>query len=353
MEERPGATPFEKSEPAGLDPEQRSAGTGQVGHAAKVLAAGGLVGFPTETVYGLGADASNPRAVARIFAVKRRPTDHPLIVHAADAGALAELAEHVPPSAFKLAERFWPGPLTLVLTRSARVSPLVTGGQDTVALRVPAHPLALELLRAFGGAIAAPSANRFGGVSPTTASHVREDLGEEVDFVLDGGPSEVGLESTIVDLSGSSPRLLRLGGISEEELSDVLGQSVTVGAREGLRIPGSLPSHYAPAARVVLSNPTDLSALLAALPRERVAVLAPEGTAVPQGPLVRLIPAEPELYARHLYACLRELDAVGADVIVVVPPVPHGVGRAVIDRLQRAAAPRPDDLAEIGQGSGL
>jgi L-threonylcarbamoyladenylate synthase len=325
----------------------------EVLRAAAVLRTGGLVAFPTETVYGLGADAFNPRAVARVFAVKRRPTEHPLIVHAETADALNELAVDVPASAVLLAKSFWPGPLTLVLARNPRLPAAVTGGQDTVAVRVPAHPLALDLLRAFGGAIAAPSANRFGGVSPTTAAHVRDDLGEDVDDVLDGGPCQVGLESTIVDLTGASPRLLRLGAVSEETLGEALGEPLSVGPRDGMRIPGSLPSHYAPAARVVLAAPGELEGALAALPRERIAVLAPEGARVPQGPLVRRVSADPEVYARSLYASLRELDAQGCDVIVVVPPAARGVGRAVIDRLQRAAAPRPDDPGEVGQGSGL
>ena len=326
----------------------------EVERAAAILRAGGLVGLPTETVYGLGADAFNPRAIARLFAVKRRPAEHPLIVHAGDVSALEELAIEVPARAWALAERFWPGPLTLVLARNPRLPPSVTGGQDTVAVRVPGHPLALELLRVFGGAVAAPSANRFGGVSPTTAQHVRDDLGEDVDVVLDGGPCAVGLESTIVDLTTPTARVLRLGGISEEALSAVLGQSVTAGPREGIRVPGDLPSHYAPAARVVLAREALLEAELGRLPRTRVGVLAPQGTRVPAGPLSRFVPAEPAAYAQALYASLRELDAAGCDVIVVVPPESAGVGRAVLDRLERAAAPRPEDSGEVGQGgSGL
>jgi L-threonylcarbamoyladenylate synthase len=189
-----------------MSPERSSSES--VARAAAVLRSGGLVAFPTETVYGLGGDARNPRALARIYAVKRRPKAHPLIVHAADAAALEGLALHVPDTAWRLARRFWPGPLTLVLERHPSVPPEVAGGQDTIAIRVPAHPLALELLEAFGGPVAAPSANRFGAVSPTTAAHVRDDLGADVDLVLDGGACEVGLESTIVDLTRSPASVL-------------------------------------------------------------------------------------------------------------------------------------------------
>ena len=195
----------------------------EIRKAAEILRAGGLVAFPTETVYGLGADASSEKAVARLYAVKRRPTEHPVIVHFASPGEAFGWASAVPEAARKLAAKFWPGPLTLILKRSERAKNFVTGGQDTVGLRVPSNPVARELLREFGQGVAAPSANRFGRVSPTTAAHVREDLGKDVDLVLEGGPSEVGIESTIVDLSGAAPALLRPGHISREEIRKILG----------------------------------------------------------------------------------------------------------------------------------
>ena len=246
----------------------------EIDHAVAVLRAGGLVAFPTETVYGLGADAGNPAAVRKIFEVKGRPSTHPVIVHLADAVQLANWAREVSEVARKLTRQFWPGPLTLVLKRAPGVSDAVTGGQDTVALRVPDHPLALEVLRAFGDGVAAPSANRFGHVSPTTAQHVRDDLGPDVDLVLDGGPCRVGVESTIVDLATdpTRPRILRTGAVLASDVARVLG--VPVGVPVGLvagvpvdggdpppppeemRVPGSHDVHYAPRAGVELVSAT-------------------------------------------------------------------------------------------------
>lgn len=238
---------------------------GDIEQAAGVLRAGGLVVFPTETVYGLGANAEDSAAVARVFQVKGRPPTHPLIVHLAGAEQLDDWGEEVPAPARLLAERFWPGPLTLVLRRGRRVSLAATGGLDTVAVRVPAHPIALALLSAFGGGVAAPSANRFGSVSPTTANHVRAELGDAVDLVLDGGPSQVGVESTIVDTSGDDPRILRPGGVTREDIEAVLGRPVAVGGggsggSGGVRVPGQHPLHYAPQARVILAEPENLVA---------------------------------------------------------------------------------------------
>jgi L-threonylcarbamoyladenylate synthase len=251
----------------------------QVESAARVLRAGGLVAFPTETVYGLGADAENARAVGRVFEAKGRPATHPLIVHLARADQLGAWAEDVPEAARLLAERFWPGPLTLVLRRSPRVPLAVTGGLETVALRVPAHPTALALLEAFGGGVAAPSANRFGSISPTTARDVREELGDRVDLVVDGGACHVGVESTIVDVTGAAPRILRPGGITREDLETALDHAVPTGAEGSPRAPGQHPSHYAPRARVLLAAPGDVvpeSARQQALGR-RVGVLLPAG----------------------------------------------------------------------------
>lgn len=313
-----------------------------VGQAVEVLSAGGLIGLPTETVYGLGADASNELAVRRIFAVKGRPSTHPLIVHVASEAVARRWSAEWPEAAARLAEAFWPGPLTLIVKRSALASDAVTGGQATVGLRVPDHPLALELLRRFGGGVAAPSANRFGRVSPTTAAHVREELGAEVDLVLDGGPCRVGVESTIVDLSGA-PRVLRPGGIGPEALEKVLGHPVPLASHAtDVRAPGLLASHYAPRAGLWLVSAEALPAEveLRARAGATVAVLVPQGVVVPPG--VTCFEARDDAdYARQLYATLREVDARGLDVVIAVPPTETGVGVAVRDRLRRAAAPRP------------
>ncbi len=289
--------------------------------AVEILRSGGLVAFPTETVYGLGADASSEPAVARLYRVKGRPIDHPVIVHVADLSALDEWGCDVPDAARDLAEAFWPGPLTLVVTRRPGVgADAVSAGRATVALRVPAQPVALALLRALGGAIAAPSANRFGRVSPTTAEHVRHDLGSDVDLVLDGGTCAIGVESTIVDCTMGDVRILRTGGIPREGVEAILGRRVEVSTTTG-GAPGTLPSHYAPEARVEIVAADDLTrrrAELAATGR-RVVVLA-------------------GVEAANLYARLREADAVGADVVLAVLPPEDGLGAAVADRLRRAAA---------------
>lgn len=295
-------------------------------HAARVLREGGLVAFPTETVYGLGADATHEAAVRRIFAVKGRPAGHPLIVHLASAESLECWAARVPPEARVLAERFWPGPLTLVLARGPRVPLVVTGGQQTVGLRVPAHPMAQALLREFGGGVAAPSANRFGRVSPTTAGHVRQDLGGEVDFILDGGPCPVGIESTIVDLSGGGPALLRPGGIPREALEEALGRPIPAAGPAGPRAPGRLEAHYAPRARVILAGGGTLEA--------RAEELRSRGLRVE----VLRLPEDSEEAARVLYARLREADARGVDAIVAAVPPEEGLGGAIADRLRKAAA---------------
>jgi len=330
--------------------------------AVDVLRAGGLVAFPTETVYGLGADAANAAAVGRIFTVKGRPRNHPLIVHLAEATAIKGWAADVPPDAWALAEAFWPGPLTLILPRADHVPDAVTGGASTVGLRVPNQPLALDLLDAFGGGIAAPSANRFGRVSPTTAAHVRADLGADVDLILDGGACAVGVESTIVDLSwGAVPRVLRLGGLSVEALSGVLGHPVVVSAvaagevsgfvpvsvdteaaaAEAVPAPGTLPSHYAPEARVEVVAADAVAERAAALLGQgsRVGLLAPRRIpGLPDG-VDALPPAGgPQAYAKCLYQRLREADRRGLDVLLAVPPPPTGIGAAVADRLRRAAS---------------
>jgi len=305
------------------------------------LRAGGLVAFPTETVYGLGADASNPAAVREVFALKGRPANHPLIVHLHDAGQLDDWAREVTPAARRLAAAFWPGPLTLVLPRSSRVPDAVTGGQDTVALRVPSHPVARALLAAFGGGIAAPSANRYGRVSATCAAHVREEFGAALPVVLDGGESDVGLESAIVSCLEDPPRLLRPGAITPAQLRAVAG-GLSIGTAGGSpRVPGSTRSHYAPRTPVTLVDDAMLDAEMAGdlAAGRRVAVLACRpAPASANGAVWVDAGAAVEPYAHALYANLRDLDKAGCTRLLV-QAVPPGEGwDAVRDRLSRAAA---------------
>lgn len=321
-----------------------TAGANEIEKAAGVLRAGGLVAFPTETVYGLGADAENPAAVTKIFQVKGRPSSHPLIVHIGAAEQLDDWVEGVPPAARLLAEHFWPGPLTLVLRRGPRVPLEATGGLETVAVRVPDHPVALALLADFGGGVTAPSANRFGSVSPTTADHVRAGLGAGVDLVLDGGPCAVGVESTIVDGTDRSLSILRPGGVPREELEAVLGCRLAVQTTSHIRVPGQHPSHYAPRARVVLVEPDRVVAeAQAAYGRgHRVGVLLPAvaGTVPATAHAVVPIPGSLDDYARGLYSFLREFDQRGCDLIIASLPAQEGLGLAIANRLRRAAGPR-------------
>lgn len=323
-----------------------------IAHATAVLQRGGLVAFPTETVYGLGADADDDAAVRAIFAAKGRPADHPVIVHVRDAGAIDAWSRAAPAAAYELARRFWPGPLTLVLPRSARAHDGLTGGQASVGLRCPAHPWARALLEAFcaargdaAAALAAPSANSFGRISPTTAAHVRADLGEKpdgrVDLILDGGPCPVGIESTIVDLSGPAPRLLRHGSITRHALEDALGAAVPDAGRSAPRASGRLKSHYAPRTPLELLPATRLPARLNALRGTRIALLAPAAALLDRTAdvVLRLIaPAAADEYARRLYALLHQLDACGAERILVAVPPQGEAWDAVRDRLRRAAA---------------
>jgi L-threonylcarbamoyladenylate synthase len=307
-----------------------------VRRAAEILRRGGLVGFPTETVYGLGADASSKDAVARLYAAKRRPADHPVIVHFADAKAAFKWARDVPEGAQKLAVAYWPGPLTMILKRSPQADDFVTGGQDTIGLRVPAHPVARELLKAFGGGIAAPSANRFGQVSPTTATHVKQDLGADVELVLDGGPSEVGIESTIVDLSGEAPVLLRPGRISRPELEKALGTLVQEKRADSPRHSGGLERHYAPQTPARLVPPHELDREIARL-KDKVAVLAFSRPDERVEYWLRM-PREPLGYAHKLYAALRELDQAGCESILIETPPDAPEWAGVRDRLMRATS---------------
>jgi L-threonylcarbamoyladenylate synthase len=305
----------------------------EVRRAAAILRAGGLVAFPTETVYGLGADASSAEAIARLYAAKGRPADHPVIIHFATAEAAFSFAREVPPEARKLAERFWPGPLTMVLKRSPKAKDFVTGGQDSVGLRVPSHPVAQALLREFDGAVAAPSANRFGNVSATTAAHVVDEM--DVEFVLDGGPSEVGIESTIVDLS-SVVTLLRPGRISREEIEKVLQVEVKEPDASSPRHSGGLERHYAPKTPAVLVPPHELDAEIARR-GAAVAVLAFSRPDERVDYWIRM-PKNPQAYARRLYAALRELDAAGCETILVESPPETTEWTAIRDRLSRASA---------------
>ena len=306
-----------------------------MGDAAGALLAGGLVAFPTETVYGLGVDACNAAAVARIYSVKGRPADHPLIVHVASMDGLGEWARDVPAYAISLARDFWPGPMTLVVRRSDLAGDFVTGGQDTVGVRVPNHPVALGLLEAFvkagGRGIAAPSANRFGNVSPTTAQAVAAELGDylaDSDQILDGGSCDVGVESTIIDCTGDTPKILRPGAITVEMIEQSTGLKVVASVEEPvIRVSGSLDSHYAPVATVVLDqSPVAGQGFIA-----MADVVAGAG-------VVRLAaPRTHEEFAQVLYAALRAADEQGLATVVVQQPVGDGIAIAIRDRLKRAA----------------
>ena len=308
--------------------------------AARRLHAGELVAFPTETVYGLGADATNAQAVAKIFALKGRPDSHPLIVHIADPLALELWARHVPANARKLADRFWPGPLTMILPRSARVPGAVTGGQDTVGVRCPSHPVAQEMLREFArigsGGVAAPSANRFGHVSPTTAQHVRDEFGASVE-VVDGGPCEVGLESTIVDVSRGAPVLLRPGAVSRRDIESVLGIAPAERDASSPRASGTLAAHYAPRTPLVLADAAAFEAELAKAGEAAVLALRARPAGARAAAWIHA-PADPLHYGHDLYASLRALDRSGAARIVAESPPALPGWEAVNDRLKRAAA---------------
>ena len=303
--------------------------------AAANLLAGNLVAFPTETVYGLGADACNADAVARIYSVKGRPADHPLIVHVASIEALDDWASDVPAYAISLARDFWPGPMTLIVKRSGLAGDFVTGGQDTVGVRVPDHPVALGLLEAFervgGKGVAAPSANRFGNVSPTTAQAVADELGNflaDGDQILDGGPCQVGVESTIIDCTGDVPRILRPGAVTVAMIEESTGLAA-VGAVENteIRVSGSLESHYAPVATVVLDQS----------PVAGQGFIAMADLATPDGVVRLAAPKNDDEFARVLYAALRAADEQGLQIVVVAQPAGEGITIAIRDRLKRAA----------------
>ena len=310
-----------------------------MGDAAAVLASGGLVAFPTETVYGLGADACNAAAVARIYLVKGRPADHPLIVHVASIDGLGDWADDVPGYAIALARDYWPGPMTLVVRRSGLAGDFLTGGQDTVGVRVPNHPVALGLLEAFvrvgGKGVAAPSANRFGNVSPTTAQAVAAELGDYLadgDQILDGGACDVGVESTIIDCTGDVPKILRPGAVTAQMIAqctglDVAGSVDAVVDSDVIRVSGSLDSHYAPMATVVLDQ----------IPLAGQGFIAMADVVAPDGVVRLAAPTTHDDFARVLYAALRAADEQGLATVVVQQPLGDGIAVAIRDRLKRAA----------------
>ena len=332
---------------------------GAIDRAVGLLNAGQLIGLPTETVYGLAADADNPEAVSKIFAAKGRPADHPLIVHLGADDLLNHYAREIPEAAWALAEAFWPGPLTIILKKASSVPDGVTGGQDTVGIRIPGHPVALSLLRAFaesrrqagktGGGLAAPSANRFGRISPTVARHVADELGDAVSLILDGGDCQVGIESTIVDLSRGSPVILRPGAITAEQLSLVLGEPIAVQAAVAggtPRVSGSLASHYAPRTPMqVLDVAAIARALQGAVP---VAAMVREDAGLHTQTNVVVLANHPAAYAHDFYRVLRELDSGGYAQILVQALPESASWAAVQDRLRRAAHRDPGDLSDNG-----
>ncbi|MBV9344879.1 MAG: threonylcarbamoyl-AMP synthase [Gammaproteobacteria bacterium] len=323
----------------------------EIESAVQALRDGELVAFPTETVYGLGANAQNPAAVRRIFEAKGRPANHPLIVHLDSPRFLHRWVREVPELANRLAESFWPGPLTLVMPKAAHVHEVITGGQDTIAIRVPAHPMAQQLLTAFGGGIAAPSANRYGRISPTRAEHVREEFGDSVRVIMDGGECNIGLESTIVGFEGGKVRLLRPGSVTASQLRAVAGELAEGPAEDAPRVPGSGPMHYAPTTplTIVPAGEIDAQADAASAGGRRIAVLA-QRLPLRSHKYVTWINAgrRPETYARDLYTNLRTLDKAGCQRILV-QAVPDGERwEAVHDRLLRAAT----SIAEADDGTG-
>lgn len=315
-----------------------------IAEAAEVLRRGGLVAFPTETVYGLGADALNADAVKKVFVAKGRPADNPLIVHLAGFEKLEEYVDEIPPLAVTLARAFWPGPLTLVMKRSILVSDVISAGLDTVAVRVPNHSVALALLREFGEGIVAPSANLSGRPSPTTAQHVESDLGGRIEMILDVGSTAIGVESTVLDVTQDPPAILRLGGLTKEEIEEVAGPVVIASQNDLLRrSPGTRYRHYAPKARVFLIKEEDVDSYrltLRDLRQQHLRVGCIVHSAllanVESGDLIRVLPSSPKLMAKHLFSTIRELDE-HAEVLVIEEVEELGLGRAIMDRLKKAA----------------
>jgi L-threonylcarbamoyladenylate synthase len=309
------------------------------------LRAGDLVAFPTETVYGLGADATNPIAIAKVFTVKGRPADHPVIVHIANSEQLSFWAKDIPPAAWLLAKAFWPGPLTMILTKQDHISNLITGGQTTIGIRIPAHPLTLELINKFGAGIVGPSANKYGRVSPTNAQHVAHDLGNAVSAILDGGDCSVGIESTIIDLSSDQPMIMRLGAISAEQISAVLHSDIALNTdrKPKIRAPGSHESHYAPNTPVQLIATDKLLACVDDLLNQHrsfsVISLQAKPTSLAANLEWQQMSNNPSDYAHDLYAALRAHDQLRNDLILIEEPPRSTEWLAVLDRLTRASTP--------------
>lgn len=309
----------------------------KIDQAAMIIRRGGIVAFPTETVYGLGANVFDRLAVARVFEVKRRPTFDPLIVHVASHNDLDQLVKEIPPSALQLIERFWPGPLTVVLIKKEEVPEIVTAGLLSIAVRMPKHPMALSLIKASGCPIAAPSANPFGYVSPTTADHVREQLEDQVDFILDGGPCEVGVESTIISLIGNIPTLLRPGGVPLEEVESVIGRVEVHLKEEKIFAPGMLPRHYAPRTPILINWPEES---LNDYEDKKIGLLAfRDPKDVLKFSQVEVLSKTGDLReaAANLFSAIRRLDTLDLDLILAEPVPEVGLGRAIMDRLRRAS----------------
>ncbi len=320
----------------------------EIEHAVEALRTGDLVVFPTETVYGLGANAADPAAVRKIFEVKGRPADHPVIVHLDDPRYLHRWVSNLPPVAEQLAAKFWPGPLTLILPKAETVNDIVTGGQDSIGIRVPSHPMALQLLKAFGGGIAAPSANRYGRLSPTKPEHVRDELGDAIKVILDGGDSPIGLESTIVSCLENKARLLRPGFITRSQLESAVG-TLHVGG-PAPRSPGDRSLHYAPATPVEIVTSDDLEVRAGEIlaREEKVAVLAMRPPLRPQRHMTWINAGKkPDTYAHNLYNHLRTLDRAGCARIFVQNLPQDEKWAAILDRLQRASGGLPDDSLEM------
>ncbi len=325
----------------------------RINAAAAILDSGGIVAFPTETVYGLGADATNPAAVRKIYDIKQRPADHPLILHIGGIARMEYWSQEIPESAWMLAEHFWPGPLTLILKRSRHVPDCVTGGQDTVGIRMPAHAIALALLNAIHPekAIAAPSANLYGKISPTTSAHVQATLAGKVDMILDGGPCAIGLESTIVRADHRTVSILRPGGIAVSEIESALNQPVILAhhsSRQAIRVSGSLPAHYAPSTPLRLHTKAEIYKLALQLAEQhfQIAVItwsdiAPRSLSAPEIRHIAM-PPDPVEYGKQLYTTLHQCDRIGLDFILMETPPQKPAWLAVTDRLQRASRAHPE-----------
>lgn len=306
----------------------------------EILKAGGIVAFPTETVYGLGADARNENAIRKVFMVKGRPIDHPLIVHLAHVDQLEKWATDIPEKAILLAKHFWPGPLTLVLLKKASVSNLITGNQNTIALRIPKHPLTLTMLQQFGSGIVGPSANTYGRISPTSAIHVKNDLGEKVDYILDGGPCEIGIESTIVYFTNNEPHILRQGHITKEDIAKVLGTkfSNTEDKKTCIRVPGLAKVHYAPLKPLFLVQSEDLQSIANFIHIKclKYSCLSFQSHSI-ENIIWHQAPQQAALYAKNLYSLLHQLDTENTKGIILEMPPSQPSWAAIIDRLNRAS----------------